>query len=212
MNIKFWLDDPSIILKKNYISELWPNNTMTIERKLNAISRLILFLTVIGVLITKSFRLLISSLITLSVIVLLYRIKDNKKVETFKNNKPSVFIKDNFQEPTINNPLGNVLLTDIQDNPLKKNAAPSFNLNVNDKINEKTRDMIIDTSFEGDDKMKDKLFKDLGDSVNFENSMRNFNSTPNTRIANDQNAFANFLYGNMTSKKENNNIFNNPIN
>ena len=212
MNNKFWFDNPSVLVKKNNINELWPHNSMTMERKLNAISRLVIILTVIGVFITKSFRLFISTFITLTVIVILYRIKDNKKnLETFKNNNISSLIKDNFQNPTPINPLGNVLLTDIQDNPEKKSASPAFNLNVNDDINEKTIDMIVNTSFNGDIEVKDKLFKDLGDSVNFENSMRNFNATPNTRIPHDQNAFANFLYGDMTSRKENNNIFNNSL-
>ena len=54
--------------------------------------------------------------------------------------------------------------------------------------------------------MKDKLFKDLGDSVEFHNSMIPFNSNPSTQIPNDQNAFAKFCYGDMPSCKSGDDI------
>ena len=47
-----------------------------------------------------------------------------------------------------------------------------------------------------------KLFRDLGDNIEFHNSMIPFNSNPNTEIPNDQNAFAKFCYGDMPSFKE----------
>ena len=49
-----------------------------------------------------------------------------------------------------------------------------------------------------------RLFLDLGDSISFEQSMRNFYSTPNTKVCNDQTAFAKYLYGEMPSCKEGN--------
>lgn len=48
---------------------------------------------------------------------------------------------------------------------------------------------------------KDYLEK-IGDNFGFEQSMRNFYATPNTRIPNDQEAFANFCYGDMISCKD----------
>ena len=47
-----------------------------------------------------------------------------------------------------------------------------------------------------------RLFQDLGDSIAFKQSMRNFYSMPSTTIPNDQEKFANLLYGNMPSCKE----------
>ena len=49
-----------------------------------------------------------------------------------------------------------------------------------------------------------KLFNDLGEKFQFDRSMIPFNSAPNTHIPNDQNLFANFLYGDMVSGKEGN--------
>ena len=49
----------------------------------------------------------------------------------------------------------------------------------------------------------DKLFKDLGDDFMFDRSMRNFYTTPNTKVVpGDQKAFAEFLYGDMQSCKD----------
>ena len=48
----------------------------------------------------------------------------------------------------------------------------------------------------------EKLYKNLGDNLTFQNSLRNFYSTPNTNIPNNQKDFAEFCYGNMASCKE----------
>mgnify|MGYP000365593319 CR=1 FL=1 len=45
---------------------------------------------------------------------------------------------------------------------------------------------------------------DLGDNFEFENSMMQFNTNPNTTVPNDQKGFADFCYGNMISCKEGN--------
>jgi len=49
-----------------------------------------------------------------------------------------------------------------------------------------------------------RLFRDLGDNFDFDQSMRSFYATANTSIPNDQTAFADFLYGDMISCKEGN--------
>ena len=54
-------------------------------------------------------------------------------------------------------------------------------------------------------KNDDRLFKDLGDNLSFQNNMRNFHSMPNTTIPNGQKAFAEFCYGNMPSCKDGDN-------
>ena len=46
-----------------------------------------------------------------------------------------------------------------------------------------------------------RLYCDLGDNAQFEQSMRQFYTNPNTSIPNDQKAFAEWLYGNMPSCK-----------
>ena len=46
-----------------------------------------------------------------------------------------------------------------------------------------------------------QLYGDLYDSYTLDNSMMRFYSTANSRVANDANAYANWLYGNMPSGK-----------
>ena len=84
----------------------------------------------------------------------------------------------------------NVLLTEIDDNPKRPEAAPAYEPSIENEINNSVADP--------------RLFQDLGDSIAFNQSMRNFYSMPSTTVPNDQQAFANFLYGNMPSCKEGN--------
>ena len=47
-----------------------------------------------------------------------------------------------------------------------------------------------------------RIFSGLGENFELDTSMRQFTSNANTRITNDQGAFAQFLYGNMPSCKD----------
>ena len=209
MTNQFWLSDPTILLNKQHILELWPNRNMDKNDKLNAISRLIILLTILGFLYTREFKMLITGLITLVVIVLVNKIqaKPIKKVvttEAFTDGNLYELVKDNFSEPVKNNPLMNVMLTDIHDNPQKKPAAPTYNPVVTENINNATKKMVSD-NFD-DPTIEDRLFKDLGDNFSFDQSMRTWYATPNTQVPNDQKKFAEFCYGGMTSCKEGNEI------
>ena len=209
MTKQFCLSDPTILLNKQHILELWPNRNMDKNDKLNAISRLIILLTIVGFLYTREFKMLITGLITLVVIVLVNKIqaKPIKKVvttEAFTDGNLYELVKDNFSEPVKNNPLMNVMLTDIHDNPQKKPAAPTYNPVVTENINNATKKMVSD-NFD-DPTIEDRLFKDLGDNFSFDQSMRTWYATPNTQVPNDQKKFAEFCYGGMTSCKEGNEI------
>ena len=85
----------------------------------------------------------------------------------------------------------NVLPTDYTDNPKRKPAAPSYNENIEQEINEAVKS-----------NLDPKLFRNLGDNLTFQHSMRTFNAQPATTIPNDQKSFREFLYGNMKSCKE----------
>ena len=96
----------------------------------------------------------------------------------------------NFSLPTKKNPLMNVMMDDYKYNTNKKPAAPSYNEKVLKEINENGKNPNA------------KLYKNLGDNLKYEHSMRNFYTMPNSQIPNDQNAFAKFCYGNMKSCKD----------
>lgn len=210
MSTPFWLSNPAILLDKNNITQLWINNTMNFEEKLNAISRLIILLTLVGYLVTKNAKIVVTGLVTLLALIILYRIQGgsgaNKLVlkEGFSTN-PKIYelIKSNYTQPTPKNPAMNVLLTEIDDDPNRKQAAPAYNPAVEKEINNSTQDFVM-SNFGNDPTIKDRLFKDLGDSFEFDQSMRSWYSTPNTRVENDQCAFAKFCFGDMISCKEGN--------
>ena len=208
MATAFWLNNPSILLKQSDISELWPASTMTPERKINAITRLVVILTLLGYLITRKEKFLVTGAITLVVIVILYFIqsKKNKEVEGFVNPdmNPDAFklSKNTFMhtQPSITNPAMNVLLTEIVDNPERKPAELAYEPIVNADINKQTIDM-VKKNF-NDPNIDVRLFKDLGDSYTFDQSMRTWYATANTQIPNDQGAFAEFCYGDMISCRD----------
>jgi hypothetical protein len=220
MNTTFWLNNPTILFKSEYIKELYPINGMTSEQKLNAITRLIILLTILGYLVTQRIKIVITGVVTLGVIVILYytnrntelknSLKKTKNIENFENlnnEKMNCYnvMKQSYTQPTPQNPVMNVLLTEIHDNPERLEGAPAFNKVVENTINDNAKKFIERQFGENSSPESDidkKLFKDLGDSFEFEQSMRNFYVTPNTKIPNDQASFADFCYGDMISCKE----------
>jgi hypothetical protein len=182
---QFWLNDPSILFKPSRIMNLLPQNTDSWEEKLNSVTRMVLFLTFVSFIYTKSIRIIVACILTLLAIVVIYK---NKK----KSIKEGLDVKQTYPsqiltQPTKNNPLMNVLITDVESNPTRPPAEPAFAPKVEAEINENAVDP--------------RIFKDLGDNIDFETSMRSFYATANTQIPNDQGAFAQFCYGDMPSCK-----------
>lgn len=219
MSIPFWYDDPSILLKKDNIVELWPTPTMNYNQKLNAITRLIIIVTIFGFIITMSYRLLFVGGITVFAIFILFTMNKNKDKdrdkETFINNDviPEVkakyivnpetldsVLKTEFKEGNKKNPFSNVLLTQIVDDSDRKPAPPSFNVDVDEDITTNVKKAVqhMNPGIKNTDK---QLYGDLWENFQLDQSNRVFNSTPNTRVTNDQTAYAKYLYGNMPSAK-----------
>ena len=267
MKQEFWLYDPTVLLNKDHINEMWPKQGTSLETKLNAGSRLVIVLSILGYLITMNISFIIIGFITLAIIGVLYNVNnsqtdiisataallggggskkdkegfDNLSAEDTRRSKYEIFdtakkgmnrraldassgvsIHGNFTNPSPTNPLMNVMLPEIGYAPNRANAMPVFVPEVETQINE-TAKTYISSNFDAsarnsvpendagqpqtqnDHDTRDiynKLFSNLGDSVEFEHSMRNFHAMPNTRIENDQAAFAKFCYGDMRSCKE----------
>tara|TARA_Y100000816_G_scaffold36675_1_gene23330 strand:- start:102 stop:791 length:690 start_codon:yes stop_codon:yes gene_type:complete len=201
---KFWIYDPYVLFDKSKVFDLWPLESMNREEKLNAISRFVLYATILGVFLFRNLKLFLTGVITLVVLVGTYFILNNREnsklKEAFSDQKLYEKFKTNYTNPSKNNPIMNVLLPEIQDNPDRLPAAPSYNKAVEEEINNSAKE-IIKQNF-NDQSVEEKLFNDLGDKFQFEQSMRQFYSTANTRVANNQKKFALFCYGNMASCKD----------
>ena len=201
MTTTFWLQNPNILFRSDEISHIWPSADMSFEAKLNAITRLVIVLTILGYLITKNSKIMLSGLVTLGAIILLYKLKSAKKPkEGFSNAEMYTILKNDFTEPAVGNPVMNVLLTEIDDNPQRKEAAPAFNPIVEANMNKKTKQFIIN-NFK-DPAIEERLFNDLGDKFTFDQSMRAFNANPSTTIPNDQKAFTEYCYGDMIACRD----------
>jgi hypothetical protein len=213
-NIPFWSENPNVLLNPNYILEFFPIDTMSYEQKLNAISRLILLITIIVFALSKNVRTIVISAITLFSIHLIYghhkKTNKNSYLEGFGNpaidtlNELNIPVsQESFDTPTTENPFSNVLLNDYDYNPNKKPAPPIAKPAVSDNILAEAKTMVQKLN-PGQPNIADKLFRDLGEQYVFEQSLRPFYSTASTTIPNDQSAFADFCYGSMISCKEGN--------
>ena len=202
----FWLNNPAILFDKNAITQLWPLESMTREQKINAITRLVIVLTLIGFLFLNNIKILVTGIIAILILLFTYYILNkntnlNKVKETFSNEDIYKKVKHNFTNPSVINPVMNILLPEIQDNPNRLEAAPSYNNAVKNSINEETKNYIVG-NFDNNENIKKNLFDDQGDNFEFEQSMRQFYTTANTRVPNNQKEFARFCYGNMASCKD----------
>ena len=210
MNTEFWLYNPLVLFNKNSLTELWPNNNMNLNEKLNSITRLVIVLSILGYLITNNINMIITGILTISSISVLQYIQHNKILKNNIQNEGfdnlNLFNnKNTYTKPTKKNPLMNVLLPEINDNPNRNAALPAFNPSVENNINNKTKEMVVD-KFNNNKNIDKRLFKDLGDNFEFDMSMRQWYSTPNTKVMNDQKEFAEFCYGDMISCKEGNEL------
>jgi hypothetical protein len=193
----FWLKDPKILVDMEQFKEFWPAKKLSMARKLNAISRSVIIISLLAFLYKRNLKVIFSALATLGVIVILYKAdkKNDKKKEAFDNPIKQNYYnvhRAEYQNPQEKNPFMNVLLTDCPD---RKEALPSYEKDVEEDIYE----VVKNNKFLSNDP---KLFCDLGDNMQFEQSMRQFYTTANTKTPNDQKAFAMWLYGNMPSCKD----------
>ena len=226
MTTQFWTNEPTILFNKEYMLDLWPSSNMNYEQKLNAITRLIILVSILGYILTMSTRIIFVGIITLVIIYALFKMKKQKITKEMLNEGFTVqgnevtgmfdktmsttnpvtletVLKSEFKEGTKRNPFSNVLLTEIMDEPDRKSAPPSFNPDVDEKITKdvKRSVQLLNPDIKNTSK---QIFGDLYQEFNLDQSNRVFFSTANTKVANDQGAFGNFLYGNMPSSKESN--------
>jgi len=214
MTIKFWSNNPSVLFNKEHILELWPTMDMCYEQKLNSITRLIILMTLLGYILTMSEGILIVGTLSLAAIFVLFNVRKQKitkdmfnegfDVGTFHKTGDAYInpitldtvLRTEFKEGTKKNPFSNLLLTQIKDDPERKSAPPAFNIDVDEDINKNVKRSVQMMNPEIKNTNK-QLFGDLYQEFELDNSNRAFFSTANTRVGNDQGAYAEFLYNDM---------------
>lgn len=223
MNEQFWFNDPSVLLR-NY-QNIYLTNDMKYSTKYNTITRIVILLSLIGFILTFSVRYILIGLITVIIIVIVYESRkkipkegmnsgwdnisnnlrkkdvDNSEHIMLNDSEFKDLVKRDFYKPTTKNPFSNVLLTEINDTPKRKPAPPSFN----DKVSEDITNVVKKTVQSLNPTITNtnqQLYGDLWDKYELDQSNRLFYSTANTKIVNDQGAYAHFLYGDMPSGKD----------
>ena len=190
--IPFWTKDPAILMRHDQL-QVWPTNDMDSSAKLNAITRLVVLLTVAAFSITFKIKFLVVGVLTLVGLVVYQSATQRPPLR-------EAFTPQELKEhtaPTEKNPLMNVLLPEINANPNRKPALQSYLPETHDLINAKVKARVTKD-------VDPRIFRGTNDELDLEYSMRNFYTMPSTTVPNKQEDFAEFCYGDMISAKEGN--------
>lgn len=180
----FWIYDYTILFQKDI--QIWPTDDMTSDEKLNAISRFVILLSLLGLVLTQSVRFLWIGVATLLIITMYH----NAQVTT-----QEAFTQETTRTvPTQKNPLMNVLLPEINGNP-NRGKALAYTPKTEKKIMEKVKKGL-----------DPRIYRGTNNELDLEYSMRQFYTNPSTTVPNNQEEFATFCYGDMISAKEGNKV------
>ena len=182
----FWLNDPTILFRNNNYYKFVPTPGMSYTQVLNALTLFFIYLTILFLLIYSDSKCIYVPIIGLVIIIILYYAQRNEE-KNIKQQQQENFNdgdkKEPYQMPTVDNPMMNITLADLMDNPERPAAYP-----INNKISEQIDDL---------------LFHDPNDVFNRRQAQRPFYTMPVTTIPNDQTSFAKWLYPLPPTCKEN---------
>lgn len=182
----FWIHNYTELFKQDQLI-FWPTDDMTMDEKLNAITRFVIVLSLLGCVLTQTTKFIWIGLATIVLIVIYHN--NIKPQEPFKQERSQHTV------PTPKNPLMNVMLPEINGNPNRKKAMDSYTPETEKEINDNVKKML-----------DPRIYKGINNEMDLEYSMRNFYTTASSTIPNDQDGFSKFCYGNMISAKEGNEI------
>lgn len=181
---QIWYRDLGILFGDRLI-EFWPTSDQTFAERINAVVRFILYGTILTYAISRDPRYVLYGVATILIISFIY--ENKKQTEAFsEGDGVGARGKPACVRPTTNNPFGNVLLTDYADQPDRPAACRV------DDVQEETRDAF-----------NHKLYRNLTDVYEKENSQRQFYTMPSTTIPNDVKSFSEFTYGIRNNCKTN---------
>jgi hypothetical protein len=232
MTTPFWSNEPTILFNKKDILQIWPTENMSFETKLNAITRVVILLSLLGFLFTRNINLLIIGTITIAIIYSLYKLRKHQlvsslaKSEGFKINRDYLKqLSENDGEKVFVNELegnttelSNILSSDFHPTSYKNPMGNVLLTEIHDSpdrlaaapsFNPNVSEDIIRAVKKQTQMLNpsikstnSQLYGDLKDNYDLDQSMMRFYATANTRVTNDQGAFGEWLYGSMPSAKE----------
>lgn len=201
MSTDFWTHDPGVLLTRPL--ELWPTPSMSWTQKLNAMSRLVLLLTLLGVAVVgrgSALGIAVVGGITLLVVVFLYEFQYNRPLLeglTLNEDTLKPMLANQFYASSPSNPLGNVLLNEINADPDRLAAPPSFDMGVAEDITANIKQAVqnMNPSFKD---TTSALYGSMWDEFELDQSNRSFFSNACTRVQpGNQSALGQWLYGDL---------------
>jgi len=177
MSEHIWFQDPSVLFSPDTWNKFVPTKAMTTTEALNSVVRFSVYFSVILFFATGVSGYILAIPTVMAATIVLHTLFPNgKTLETFLTKAA----EGKFTMPTAANPFMNPLLTEIQDDPNRPDAAPTNRKDVKAEIYkafQKTSDMYMDTT-------------DVFDQAQ---AMRTFHTLQGATIPNDQDGFLKWL-------------------
>jgi hypothetical protein len=170
--VELWYKNPFILIQ-NY-KDFFPQNKMTKNEKINAITRLAIYYSIL-IIIFK----LDSKWLSISIILLLLSI--------FLGQSENFDTTSKCTKPTKENPFMNFTVGDLLNNPHRPEAC-----SVKDVREEQIKLFKSNNIFPDNNDLWGRTIND-----------RNFYTMPSTKIVNDQIGFANYVFGDFGKCKSN---------
>lgn len=184
----FWLDNISELMNPIII----PDINMTIEEKINAIIRAIIFVGLICTLVFNDTRyiLFVIILMIISILIINYQYEKNKKIEKYLDlNDLDIVDNKKCIKPTENNPFMNPNILTTKKGNQEYGACSIHNKNINKNINKY---------------FYEKIFRNADDIYDKSTLDRQFYTVPSTTIPNNREKLGDWLYNRGPSCKEGN--------
>jgi len=194
MDDSFWIKEPSILFRKDKLFQLWPYESMTFEEKLNATTRFVILISLVGFMLLNNYLILLFGIILILALICLFMYSNKRNYEAMENE----IINENAKR-TVENPLYNVMPTDYQDNVNKQELKLKYDTTQEENINKHVQNFILEEN--KDNKDIGNIFKSVTDKLDFDKSMRQFHTNPSTTIPNTQDDFLKYCYGDLPSEK-----------
>lgn len=196
-----WFNNIEILFSKDNFTQIVPTKEMTFEEKINSITRFSLYLSILLYLVTGNYLYIYIFVITVIVFYLVYVFGGKEMFEGFMQSNSQNNISESVSEPVSvpSQSTSTTETTTVPKIPCKEptNNNPLMNLMTTDNYHKSLPACINseeDIKSKIDDNFKQNLYLDTNTIYNNRTNQRSFYTMPNTQPANDQTAFAKWLY------------------
>jgi len=210
---EFWYNEPQILWKFDRFIEFFPNPSLSLAEKLNALVRLSFYICIILMVFFGNYLYLYIPIVVLAFTFLIYKNYNPEKKENLMDYKTLLNSIDTEQSISDININSSELNTSLDDLVLKKKDCvkstinnPFMNANlITDKRDRDSACLYYDDpniAAKVETNFDNNLYRDVSDLYNKRNSQRQYYTMPSTTIPNEQTSFAKWLYLSPPTCKE----------